>query len=200
MGYNGSNRLGHDRRYQGFKKSSNSVGNSLSKQVNKTGVLMTGKLLSNTPSTSDVLYGLSMIDFTRGDKVHSNISTKKLTFLVCFLLMLVPAFHWLCYYSYSHWGWWAFFSFLVFGTLSLVCIGLSERILDTNAVISFRHWRTLGVCIIIAIVANILFGLWPFWDSSIDLAYLLIIYQDLASLFILLFLHGVYTRYKTKKK
>ena len=197
MGYNGSNRLGYDRRYQGLKKSSYSVGNRLSKQINKFGLLMTGKFLfSDVTSANDILMGLAETDFTRSREAPSYLSPKKLTALVCSLLMLIPLLHWLCYYSHTHWGWWAFFSFLVFGTLSLLCIGLSERIIDTNAVISFKRWKVLGVIISLSVLVNIMFGLWAFWDSNIDFAYLFIIYQDLASFVILFYLHGAYTKRK----
>ena len=197
MGYNGSNRRGYDIRYKGLKKSSMRVGNRLFDSVAKLGLLAGSKLLSNTPSVNETMMGLADADFYReGQQGKYRLSEKGLTIIVSFLVLLVPLFQWLCYYMYTI-GWWPFFAFLIFGFLAVGCLGLSEMLLDTNENITPRCYIAIFWCILVMTLANILFGLWPFWLVPYELFTLvhsLVVLQDIISVIILVYLFASYKR------
>lgn len=192
MGYNGSNRKGYDVRYKGLKKSSFSVGDRLFDNTVRAGLLLGSKAFSNTPSANDILMGLASSDYSRTDEQkNTNITPRVLTGLVITLLILVPLFQWLCYHAYSWWEWYPFFAFLLFGTISFGCIGLSEHLLGTTKGIPRNRGLCLGYGILVMYIANVLMGLWVFWLVEFDVfvfVHGLVIIQDIVSLIILVYL------------
>lgn len=199
MGYNGSNRKGYDVRYRGLSKSSMVPGNNLLKGLTLAGLFGVSKLVSGTPSPRDFVTGFAAADFSRnGQGTHSKLSQKGVTIIVCILLALVTPLQYVCYYSFRL-GWWPFFSFLVFGSLALLCLGLAEWVLDSNANISPSRWKVFAWSIFLMTIANIGYGLWPFWLVEWDflvLVHALVICQDIISLIFLLYLRGASDRFK----
>ena len=200
MGYNGSNRKGHDVGYRGFKKSSFSVGNRLFDTTTRAGLLLGRKAFSNIPSTNDVLMGLASADFSRTEEQKTtNLTQKGLTIIVILLLILAPLFQWLCYHAYSWWDWYPFFAFLFFGTISFGCIGLAEHLLGTTKDVSKKRGLFLGYTIFAMYIANVLMGLWVFWLVELDdfvFVHGLVIIQDIVSMIILLYLYQTIKGFK----
>ena len=194
MGYNGHNRKGYDVRYRGLQKSAMVPGDRLLEGTSLLGLLGVTKFFEKTPSPGELVTDLATADFTRGENdLNSRLSQKGVSITVGLLLAFVAPFQYLCFYSYQWWGWWPFFSFLVFGSLALLCIGVAEITLDTSIRISPSRWNLLAWCILIMTIADIGFGLWPFWLVEWDgfvLVHGLVLCQDIVGLIILLYLHG----------
>ena len=173
--------------------------NRLFKGVTLVGLWGAKQLFSNTPSSREFMDGLATADFSReGKELSTRLSQKGITLLFYILIALVPLFQYLCFLSYQK-GWWPFFSFLIFGSLSLLCLGLSEMVLDTNANITPSRWKLLAWSHFIMTIANISFGLWPFWLVGYDgfvFVHGLVITQDIISLIFLLYLHAASHRFQ----
>lgn len=115
-----------------------------------------------------------------------------MTILVFILLCLVPVFQGLCYRLFLD-GWWPFFSFLIIGTLALICLGLAGMFLDINAKVTPHRWKVLAWTIFGVTILNIILGLWVFWLVPFEVftfVHILVIIQDLVSIILLFYIKG----------
>ena len=94
-----------------------------------------------TPSENDILVGLAENDSVSHNAcINGLISEKKATILVSLFLTFVPFLQYLCYHLYEH-GWYPFWAFLIFGTISLGLVGLAGNIVGTNVNLRMKRRR-----------------------------------------------------------
>ncbi len=88
------------------------------------------------------------------------------------LLVLAPIFQFLGFWSYSSWGWWAFFALLLFSTLSLTCIVLAGT---TGETMFESSPKTSNCLLILSGIEGVIFlftNLWPIIVKDPDISLL----------------------------
>lgn len=101
------------------------------------------------------------------------------------LLFFAPILQVLGYVSFAYWGWWAFFSLLVFSSLSLLFLGVAGTEASFLGQFRIDVYKRILVFVIIEAFLYFISNLWPVyvWDDDVTaFSYILMSCQSILSI------------------
>lgn len=175
-----------------WSKSSKRFADRLETKVLKMGFGIGASLLSGGESSSRTRvrrssYTPSYVPMTIDPNSPELCTSAKSAIVTCAVfLVLAPVSLCLGFVAYWFWGFWAFFSLLIFSTIAFICVCLTYIVSDEP--IDLKRETHNGI-IITALVETVLYvvgNLWPLFvgDSEISsLTYILMASQDVLLIF-----------------
>lgn len=169
-----------------WSKSSKQFADRMETRVLKLGLGLGAALLSGSGSSSRSRRSHSVStypSFAVSPTAPSICMSAKSARVTCIiLLILAPVFQALGFVSYTYWGFWTFFSLLIFSTLALFCIGFSFTIADDTSELGKDGQRKFIIATIIVAFVTLCLSIWPLLikDSErTELSYILLALEDI---------------------
>lgn len=169
-----------------WSKSSKQFADRMETRVLKLGLGLGAALLSGSGSSSRSRRSHSVStypSFAVSPTAPSICMSAKSARVTCIiLLILAPVFQALGFVSYTYWGFWNFFSLLIFSTLALFCIGFSFTIADDTSELGKDGQRKFIIATIIVAFVTLCLSIWPLLikDSErTELSYILLALEDI---------------------